>query len=217
MEHENVDENAKYLTACENVKKIVNAIKKIKMKYYINFAKITPEDKQIYDRLEANLEQISETNNLENLKVALMQEVSVKYDRDNGEEKNNEQGNNNSTENLINKCYGAIDVQKKALSAGKIKKARECQKILEQYTAQINDEKGKQLVLNYKREKFGELIRDKDKLREKNEYWMEMMKGFCKLEYAKKREKITDEIEQAKADIIPLFNEIKTTEELQIE
>ena len=27
MEYENIDENAKYLKACENVKKIVNAIK----------------------------------------------------------------------------------------------------------------------------------------------------------------------------------------------
>ena len=45
MEHENLDENAKYLAACENVKKIVNAIKSIKIKYYPNFAKISEADK----------------------------------------------------------------------------------------------------------------------------------------------------------------------------
>ena len=44
MEYENAEENAKYLQACENVKKIANAIKKIKMKYYTNFAKITNEE-----------------------------------------------------------------------------------------------------------------------------------------------------------------------------
>lgn len=216
MEHENVDENAKYLTACENVKKIVNAIKKIRMKYYINFAKITPEDKLIYDKLETNLEQIAEANDLENLKVALMEEVSIKYDRDSNEEQNNEQGNRNFTENLINRCYGAIDVQKKALSAGKIRKARECQKILEEYLENVNDEKGKQLVLEYKREKFGELIRDKDKIQEKNENWMEMMKGFCKLEYAKERKKAIEEVEQKEESVIPLFNKKVITEEIQI-
>ena len=41
MEYEKIDEEARYLKACENVKKIVNAIKNIKMKYYTNFAKIS--------------------------------------------------------------------------------------------------------------------------------------------------------------------------------
>ena len=31
MEHENIDETTRYLAACENVKKIVNAIKSIKI------------------------------------------------------------------------------------------------------------------------------------------------------------------------------------------
>ena len=31
MEHENIDETTRYLAACENVKKIVNAIKSIKL------------------------------------------------------------------------------------------------------------------------------------------------------------------------------------------
>ena len=65
MEHENIDENAKYLAACENVKKIVNVIKSIKIKYYPNFAKISDEDRKIYEQLEFNLEKISETNNLD--------------------------------------------------------------------------------------------------------------------------------------------------------
>lgn len=81
MEHENIDENAKYLTACENVKKIVNAIKLIKIKYYPNFSKISEEDKQVYKELEVNLEKISEDNNLNRLKDALMEEVSAKYDK----------------------------------------------------------------------------------------------------------------------------------------
>ena len=72
MEHENVDENARYLKACENVKKIVNAIKTIKMKYYTNFAKISTEDRDIYNQLETNLEKISQENNLTRLKDALM-------------------------------------------------------------------------------------------------------------------------------------------------
>ena len=82
MEHENIDENAKYLTACENVKKIVNAIKLIKIKYYPNFSKISEKDKQVYKELEVNLEKISEDNNLNRLKDALMEEVSKKDIKD---------------------------------------------------------------------------------------------------------------------------------------
>ena len=35
MEYEKTDEDIKYRTACENVKKIVNAIKSLKIKYYL--------------------------------------------------------------------------------------------------------------------------------------------------------------------------------------
>ena len=78
---ENVEDTNVYRQACENVKKIVKAIKAIKIKYYSNFARISKEDKEAYDELEENLEKISRENGLDNLKVALMEEVSARYDK----------------------------------------------------------------------------------------------------------------------------------------
>lgn len=214
MEHENIDETTRYLAACENVKKIVNAIKSIKIKYYPNFAKISAEDKKIYEQLEANLEKISEGNNLNGLKVALMQEVSAKYDK---KDIKNEQGNPNSVDNELQACYGAIDAQKEALSHGKIKQAKKCQEILKQYLNELDSMSYRELVVNYKREKFGELIKDKDAVQEKNEAWMSEMKGFCKPEYVMERQQATEKIEEAKMNSVMLFNIPKNnTEELQI-
>ena len=56
MEYEKIDEEARYLKACENVKKIVNAIKNIKMKYYTNFAKISSEDNNYVVKLKSGKE-----------------------------------------------------------------------------------------------------------------------------------------------------------------
>lgn len=214
MEHENIDETTRYLAACENVKKIVNAIKLIKIKYYPNFSKISAEDKKVYEQLEANLERISEANNLNGLKVALMEEVSAKYDK---KDIKNEQGNPNFVDNRLLACYGAVDAQQKALSQGKIKQAIKCQEILKQYLDEMGSMSYKELVVYYKREKFGELIRDKDTVQEKNEAWMRDMKEFCKTESAIARKRATEKIEEARIDSVTLFNGSKTnTEELQI-
>ena len=146
MEHENIDETTRYLVACENVKKIVNAIKSIKIKYYPNFAKISVEDKKIYEQLEANLEKISEDNNLNRLKVALMEEVSAKYDK---KDIRNESRNPKFVDNELLACYGAIDAQQKALSRGKIKQAKKCQDVLKQYLNEIDSMSCRELVINY--------------------------------------------------------------------
>ena len=46
MEYEKSEEDIKYRSACENVKKIVNAIKFLKIKYYLDFSKISKEDEE---------------------------------------------------------------------------------------------------------------------------------------------------------------------------
>ena len=80
MEYENVDEVARR-QACERVKQIVKAIKTMKIKYYLDFSKISGKDKETYQKLEEALERVSSSHNLEGLKVALMSEVSARYDR----------------------------------------------------------------------------------------------------------------------------------------
>lgn len=214
MEHENIDENAKYLTACENVKKIVNAIKLIKIKYYPNFAKISEADKKVYEQLEFNLEKISEDDKLNKLKNALMAEVSAKYDK---KDMKNEPRDPQFLNNGLLACYGAIDAQQKALSHGKISQAKKCQDILKQYMKEIDSIEFRMLIINYKREKFGELIRNREEVQKKNENAMNYMKGCYEPEYVLERQHAKEQIEVAKNKSMELFNKAKlNTEELVI-
>ena len=203
MEYENIDENAKYLKACENVKKIVNAIKIIKMKYYTNFARISEEDQKMYEELEENLEKISEENNLENLKAALMEEVSAKYDK---KDLKNEPENHNSVDNRLLACYGNVDVQQRALSMGKIGQARKCQQILQQYLEEIDIEEYKEIVNNYKREKFAELVMERVAIQEKNDEYMNYMKDFFCAGTTERRKQATQKIEEEKMNMATLFD-----------
>lgn len=214
MEHENVDENARYLTACENVKKIVNAIKSIKIKYYPNFAKISEADKKVYDELELNLEKISEDNNLNRLKTALMEEVSAKYDK---KDMKNEPRDPKFLDNGLLACYGAIDAQQKALSQGKISQAKRCQTILKQYMREIDSIEVRRLIINYKREKFGELIIDREAVQKKNEETMQYMKSCYESRDVSERQHANEQIEEAKNNSTMLFNKAKiNTDELVI-
>jgi len=163
MDYQNTDE-ATRREACEQVKKIVKAIKAIKIKYYLNFSKISGEDKAIYDKLERNLEEISTSHNLNNLRVALMQEVADRYDgkpvKDMGE------GNKPEPNEFLQACYGAIDAQKEALSKGRITQAIRCQEQLKKYIQKLNPDEYQE-VLKYKREKFAELMQTREQVETK--------------------------------------------------
>ena len=183
MDYPNTDE-ATRREACERVKQIVKAIKAIKIKYYLTFSKISGEDKVTYDKLEENLEKISTAHNLNNLKVALMQEVSDKYDgkpvKDMGE------GSQPEPNKLLQSCYGAIDVQKEALSKGRITQAIRCQEQLKRYMQEL-DENGRKEVTNYKREKFAELMQTREQVEEKIKTWQNTMKGMYKIKHVRER------------------------------
>ena len=209
MEHENIDNAAQYREACENVKKIVKAIKAIKMKYYPNFARITEEDHKVYQQLEFNLDRIAQRNNLQNLKVALMGEVSAKYDKQSSDDKI---GKENNPDDILQKCYGAIDVQQKALSQGKIKQAKRCQEELKQYMNEIDIETYGKLITEYKREKFAELGKSKDKIQEDNDRWSDMLKAFYKPKHTEKRPIAMKVISNASEKSIE--NEKQTEEEI---
>ena len=192
MEYGNTDEVARK-EACERVKQIVKAIKAIKIKYYLNFSKITVEEKETYQKLEANLEQISEKHDLNNLKVALMQEVEAKYDGKNPEDmKHGEQPEPN--DDILQACYGAIDAQKEALSKGRITQALRCQEQLKRYKQKL-DEVGCQEVTNYKREKFAELMQTREQIEEQIKSWNNTMKGMYKIRHVGKRKETMEKIQ----------------------
>lgn len=159
MEYEKVDEVARG-QACERVKQIVKAIKTMKIKYYLDFSKISGKDKETYQKLEDALERVSSTHNLEGLKVALMSEVSARYDR--GSSGDGEQWNLQEPEDILKKCYGVIDKMADALSRGKIRQAIVCQKILEQYKSQTTSQEIFGEIKDYKRRKLEELDRLRD-------------------------------------------------------
>lgn len=190
MEFENTDEAIRR-QACERVKQIVKAIKAIKIKYYLNFSKISEKDQETYQKLEANLETISEKHGLSRLKVELMSEVSAKYDR---KADKVEPDNQPEPDKVLQACYGAIDAQKEALSRGKITQARKCQEILNKYMKKINLENYKELIINYKREKFAELVRTREELEGQNATWEKIMRGFYKQGHVMERKNAIDVI-----------------------
>lgn len=173
---ENVDENATYKIACENVKKIANAIKLLKIKYYPNFDRISEEDKKTFDELQIKLNKISEENGLDDLKVALMGEISSKYDQKSNEENQGLQ----SSDDMLKACYGATDAEVTALSHGKIKQAKKCQEILNKYLDGINSKNYRELITEYRRKKFGELTRTRENNDKETARWSNNLSVFYK-------------------------------------
>ena len=188
MEFENTDEAIRR-QACEREKQIVKAIKAIRIKYYLNFSKISEKDQETYQKLEANLDKISTSHNLNKLKVELMQEISAKYDR---KDEDMEPENGGKPDNILQACYGAIDAQKEALSRGKITQARKCQQILQQYMQKVDLDNYRELIINYKREKFSELMKSRVELENKNNDWDKIMRAFYKEGHVKERQSAID-------------------------
>lgn len=91
-------------------------------------------------------------------------------------------------DDILQACYGAVDAQKEALSRGKIVQAAKCQEILKKYMQQIDSPDIIGLVVNYKREKFAELVRTRDEVENQNSAWNQMMKSFYHPEHAMQRQ-----------------------------
>lgn len=177
MNYENVDENATYKIACENVKKIANAIKALKIKYYPNFDRISKEDKTKFDQLQQQLKKISEENGLNDLKGALMEEIDSRYNHEQVDETN---GEAKPSDQILKACYGATDAEVVALSSGKIKQAKKCQEILNQYLNGIDSKSYKELITEYRRRKFSELTRTRENNDKENERWSNNLSVFYK-------------------------------------
>lgn len=191
MGYENIDE-ATRREACERVKQIVKAIKAIKIKYYLNFSRISAKDQEKYQKLETSLEKISSSHNLDKLKVALMQEVSAKYDGKDIEDM--KKGEQPEPDDILQACYGATDAEKEALSRGRITQAARCQQMFQEYLKELESAHYREII-NYRREKFAELMISRDQVEEKNEIWNNKMKSLCRPEHVTKRQKAWGQIQ----------------------
>ena len=212
MEYENIDEAARYQEACRKVKRIAEAIKHIRIKYYPNFAKISEQDKQVYDELNVQMEQIASENGLSKLKAELIGEISERYDEHIPSE-DEEQGKQGAGEgeNILKAYYGAIDAGKQALSEGKLKKALNCQRKADTYMKML---KGQlvEIAVHYKREKFAELVPERKK--ENTTNWEETMKDCYQNSNAEARSEVAQQITQQAKESVETE---KTTEEMLLE
>lgn len=174
MMYEDIDEAAKYQEACRKVKQIAEAIKNMRIKYYPNFVRISEEDKQVYNELNLQIEKIARENGLNQLKDELINEITDKYDGQVpliDDQEQGQRGNIGLYEKVLKVYYGAIDVEKYALSKGKIKQALKCQAKANACMTELQkseqEEDRKQLVemaTHYKREKFAELAQTKEQI-----------------------------------------------------
>ena len=212
MEYENIDEAARYQEACRKVKRIAEAIKHIRLKYYPNFAKISEQDKQVYDELNVQMEQIASENGLSKLKAELIGEISERYDEHIPSE-DEEQGKQGAGEgeNILKAYYGAIDAGKQALSEGKLRKALNCQRKADTYMKML---KGQlvEIAVHYKREKFAELVPERKK--ENTTNWEETMKDCYQNSNAEARSEVAQQITQQAKESVETE---KITEEMLLE
>ena len=79
MEYGNIDE-ATRREACEKVKKIAEAIKKIRKKYYLCFDRISDDDKQKYNILKTQMQSVADENGLNKLYAELIGDIEGQYD-----------------------------------------------------------------------------------------------------------------------------------------
>lgn len=79
MEYEKIDEVTRR-EACEKVKKIAEAIKKIRKKYYLCFDKISDDDKKIYNALKVQMQNVADENGLNRFYAELMSDIEDQYD-----------------------------------------------------------------------------------------------------------------------------------------
>lgn len=212
MEYDRIEQDTIYRNACENLKKIANAIKAIRIKYYPNFSQISVEDQKVYDELQSKMTQISSEHGLDKLKIELITEINKKYERQNEGESDNQTGK--SEDDILMACYGAIDAEATALAHGRLGKARNCQKVLEEYMAIPLDGKVMERIIQYKREKFAEISQTKDNIQTQNTSWISMLRGFNEKTSISKKQEVIQEFGELRNKEQTNSIEIEEQEEL---
>ena len=129
-----------------------------------------------------------------------MQEIKDKYDAKNTEDINKTEKKPEDNK-ILQACYGAIDAEKEALSRGRITQAARCQEMLKQYIKELDSVQYSE-VINYKREKFAELMLSRENVEQQNNEWYNDMKKLCKTIHVAERKKALENIEKIKNEKI---------------
>ena len=173
MEYENIDENVAYKEACEKVKQIAEAIRYIRIKYYPNFARISQLDKENYDKLNKQMDQIAQEHGLFNLKSELIGEINNQYSEEipsvNNDRDGETQDKTKKREQAHSRYCTAMQVSAQALKTfeesqdeqernANMKKALECQKIAIQLEKILSELDCTEIVIEEKRKIFGDKL-----------------------------------------------------------
>lgn len=129
MEYEKIDEVTRR-EACEKVKIIAEAIKKIRKKYYLCFDKISDDDKKRYNALKMQMQNVADENGLNKFYVELMSDIEEQYnEKIPNDMDENGMPNNNSVEQAYqmyikaNQLHSEFLMQLKKSVEPKIEKA----------------------------------------------------------------------------------------------
>ena len=224
MEYENTDREVQYRQACEKVKKIVEVIEMLRIKYYPDFSKISEQDKEKYDTLNGEMEKIVSENGLEKLSKPLMAEISGKYNEQipqiNEQDMEDPKKKNQIFENIKLACCGAMEAEKQAwLSWAKAKEtndeqtaevqqqlAETCQsRVKELIETIVEYEGGKALqeeLAKFRRDKFAQLNVSKEKTQQNNSRFTELFKGYYEQSDEQTKREATDIIKEAQTEIL---------------
>lgn len=222
MEYENTDSEVQYRQACEKVKKIVEIIEMIRIKYYPNFSSISDQDKEKYDVLNTQMKKIVAENGLENLSEPLMAEISGKYNEQipqiNEQDMEDPEKRNQIFENIKLACCGAMEAEKQAwLSWAKAKETKDeqtaetqqqlagtCQARVEQLMGIINGYEGGQALqeemIKFRRDKFAQLNISKEMTQQNNSRFTELFKGYYTQADEQIKKEATDIIKEEQAE-----------------
>lgn len=98
-------------------------------------------------------------------------------------------------DDMLQMCYTIIDTQEEAISKGRITHALKCQEQLKKYIKKLNEIDCKE-VINYKREKFAELLQTREQVEEQVKTWKNTMRGMYRVEHAGKRKQTMEQIQK---------------------
>lgn len=111
MEYQSTDEVTRK-EACEKVKKIADALIRIRKKYYLCFNKISDVDQKRYNQLKAQMQSVASENGLEKFNAQLISDIDIQFSDKipNGTDENGNP-NNTSIDDLHKQFERAVALQ----------------------------------------------------------------------------------------------------------
>lgn len=94
-------------------------------------------------------------------------------------------------EAVIKDCYKVTNLEIEALEQGNIGNANKYKEMLHQYLSAIDAKSYRELVTEYRREKFGEILRTREEVQNRKDSWKQSLNDLYKPEYVKDRQQVT--------------------------